>query len=89
APEAMVMVHAGDLVNSRYGVHDDEWGEWFDAGGWLHGMVNQIAAPGNHEYIEHESGPRTIVPQWETHFATPNNGPEPLQSSVWFTDFQG
>lgn len=89
APEAMVMVHAGDLVNSRYGVHDNEWGEWFDAGGWLHGMMNQIAAPGNHEYIEHENGPRTIVPQWETHFATPNNGPEPLQSSVWFTDFQG
>ncbi|MFU8785311.1 fibronectin type III domain-containing protein [Aliidiomarina sp.] len=89
APEAMIMVHAGDLVNSRYGEHDDEWGEWFDAGGWLHGMVNQFAAPGNHEYIEHESGPRTIVPQWAAHFGVPKNGPEPLQSSVYYTDFQG
>ncbi|MCH8492828.1 MAG: metallophosphoesterase family protein [Idiomarina sp.] len=89
APEAMIMVHAGDLVNSRYGEHDDEWGEWFDAGGWMHGMVNQFVAAGNHEYIEHETGPRTIVPQWSAHFGAPKNGPEPLQSSVYFSDFQG
>lgn len=88
-PEAMVMVHAGDLVNSRYGEHDNEWGEWFDAGGWANGMIAQFVTPGNHEYIEHDDGPRTIVPQWETHFAVAANGPEPLQRSVWYSDYQG
>jgi acid phosphatase type 7 len=32
-PDARLMVHAGDLVNQRFGNLDDEWGEWFDAGG--------------------------------------------------------
>jgi hypothetical protein len=89
AGEAMIMVHAGDLVNSRDGEHDDEWGEWFDAGGWMNGMINQFVVPGNHEYIEHDDAPRTLVPQWPTHFNLPKNGPEPLQDTVWFTDFQG
>lgn len=89
APEASIMIHAGDLVNSRYGEHDNEWGEWFDAGGWANGMVAQFVTPGNHEYIEHDEGPRTIVPQWETHFPVAVNGPEPLQRSVWYSDYQG
>jgi acid phosphatase type 7 len=46
-PDARLMVFAGDLVNLREGSHDDEWGEWFDAGGWLHGMMP--SAPGARE----------------------------------------
>lgn len=89
APEAMVMVHAGDLVNSRYGVHDDEWGEWFDAGGWMHGMVNQFVSPGNHEFITDMLGRRNLMPQWPAHFPGAGNGPAELPHTVYYTDFQG
>lgn len=89
-PRAALMIHAGDLVNSRDGVHDDEWGEWFDAGGWLHGMSNQLVAAGNHEYIEHdEDAPRTLSPHWPVQFSTPGNGPEGMQHSVYHVDYQG
>ena len=47
-PEASFIVHAGDLINQ--GDADDQWGEWFKAGGWLNGMVPSIPTPGNHEY---------------------------------------
>jgi hypothetical protein len=87
--QARVMIHAGDLVNSRDGNHDDEWGEWFEAGGWLNGMINNVVAAGNHEHIEHASGPRTLAPHWAPQFGTPNNGPQPLQDTVYYTDFQG
>ncbi len=86
---ARVMIHAGDLVNSRDGNHDDEWGEWFEAGGWLNGMINNVVAAGNHEHIEHATGPRTLVPQWATQFGTPDNGPAPLQDTVYYVDYQG
>jgi len=45
-PDARALVFAGDLVNLRDGNHDDEWGEWFDAGGWLHGMIPSVVAAG-------------------------------------------
>lgn len=89
APRAQVMVHAGDLVNSRDGNHDDEWGEWFDAGSWINSMVNNILAPGNHEHISHEVGPRTLVPQWPAHFTVPANGPPELRDTVYYVDYQG
>ncbi|SEA77909.1 fibronectin type III domain-containing protein [Alkalimonas amylolytica] len=88
-PRASVMVHAGDLVNSRAGNHDNEWGEWFHALGWQGSMVNQIVTPGNHEYIEHGTGPRTLVPQFSAQFSSIRNGPEPLQDTVFYTDYQG
>lgn len=89
-PRGSLMVHAGDLVNSREGVHDDEWGEWFDAGGWLHGMTNQLVAAGNHEYIEPEPDAlRFLAPHWPVQFGTPDNGPEGMRDTVYFVDYQG
>ena len=89
-PRAALMIHAGDLVNSRDGVHDDEWGEWFDAAGWLHGMVNQLVAAGNHEYIEQSGGaPSTLAPHWPAQFTTPGNGPDGLQDTVYSLEYQG
>ena len=90
APRAQVMVHAGDLVNSRSGdEHDDEWGEWFDAGSFINSMLVNVAAAGNHEYIPQKTGPRTLLPQWPVHFHFPDNGPDPLKSTVYFMDYQG
>jgi acid phosphatase type 7 len=92
-PEARLMVHAGDLVSQRAGVHDDEWGEWFEAGGWLHGMIPSLPAVGNHEYVSEIRGDgeewRVLAPQWPAHFVFPENGPEGLESTVYSVDFQG
>jgi len=91
--DARLMVHAGDLVNLREGNHDDEWGEWFDAGGWLHGMIPSIPAPGNHEYVDgvDETGRewRTLSPHWPVQFAFPRNGPDGMQETVYHVDLQG
>ncbi|ALO47011.1 purple acid phosphatase family protein [Pseudohongiella spirulinae] len=90
APRAQVMVHAGDLVNSsRDANHDDEWGEWFDAGSFINSMLVNFAAAGNHEYLSQESGPRLLVPQWPVHLTSPKNGPAALRSTVYYMDYQG
>lgn len=97
APDAALMIHAGDLVNSRYGVLDNEWGEWFDAAGWQAGIVNQLIAAGNHEYLKlDEDTPqerRVLAPQFNlqfgAQFGAASNGPEQLRDTVYFTDYQG
>jgi 3',5'-cyclic AMP phosphodiesterase CpdA len=81
------MLHAGDLVNN--GNKDGEWGEWFSAGGWLNGSLPTIAAPGNHEYRSGEDGKRQLTAHWGAQFAFPRNGPEGLESSVFYVDYQG
>ena len=48
-----LMLHAGDLVASRDDLtHDDEWGEWNQAGGWAYAAIAQLTAAGNHEYLD-------------------------------------
>lgn len=89
APEARIMLFAGDMVNAREGNHDDEWGEWFDAGGWLHGMVNSIPVFGNHEYISPPKGPRMLMKHVPAQLGVPSNGPKPLQNTVYYVDYQG
>lgn len=88
-PRARLMLHAGDMVSSREGNHDNEWGEWFDALGWQGGMINQFLTPGNHEYVEDEQERHHLVPQFAAQFTGLRNGPAPLQDSVYFTDYQG
>lgn len=87
APRASFMLHAGDLVN-RAG-NDAEWGEWFGAGAWLNAMTPSIATPGNHEYGRNEQGQRSLTEHWRPQFAFPENGPEGLEESVYWIDYQG
>jgi hypothetical protein len=82
APRSAFMLHAGDLVN--HGNRDAEWGEWFGAGSWLNGMIPSIATPGNHEY----SG-GGLSRHWRPQFCFPLNGPEGLEESVYWLDYQG
>jgi acid phosphatase type 7 len=90
-PMARFMVLAGDLVNLRGGNFDDEWGEWFDAGGWLHGMVPSIGAPGNHEHLYLTPGGerRVLDPRWNAQFNFPKHGPAGHEGSVYYVDYQG
>lgn len=87
-PGISLLLHAGDLVNQRAGNHDDEWGEWFEAGGFLHGMVQTIPVVGNHEYVTRKdrtgSERRMLGPHWARQFSPPRNGPAGLEDTAYF-----
>lgn len=85
-PDIDFIIHAGDLINRAQ--RDEEWGEWFYAGGWIYGMRSNIACPGNHEYYS-ENMSRKLSPHWQASFTFPQNGPESLRETVYYTDYQG
>ncbi|PTM59885.1 purple acid phosphatase family protein [Desmospora activa] len=87
-PDARFIIHAGDLIN--HGDADEQWGEWFEAGGWLNGMVPSIPTPGNHEYAKIvPNTPSSLSPYWRPQFALPENGPAGHEETVYYTDYQG
>ncbi|WP_292091985.1 metallophosphoesterase family protein [Brevundimonas sp.] len=94
AGPAALVVHAGDLVAQRETkVHDDEWGEWTEAGGRAFAMAPQIPAAGNHEYVDHilpnGEEARLLGPHWPLQFALPDNGAEGARATSYFVDYQG
>jgi hypothetical protein len=91
APSARFMIHAGDLVNLRAGSHDNEWGAWFGAGGWLNAMMPSIPAVGNHEYVKSDTADiySGLSPHWNRQFTLPRNGPAGLEGTVYHLDYQG
>ncbi|WP_128545127.1 purple acid phosphatase family protein [Larkinella soli] len=86
-PKAKLMIHAGDLINTSN--TDWQWAEWFEAGGWINGMIPTLAAPGNHEYFKPENGPRRVSMHWRPSFVLPENGPERLKETAYYLDYQG
>lgn len=89
-----LVAHAGDLVAQREELdHDDEWGEWNQAGGYNYAMVPQFPAAGNHEYVDttlpdgRES--RKLGPYWSLQFALPDNGAPAAQATTYHVDYQG
>lgn len=87
ASDARFIVHAGDLINTHN--RDADWGEWFYAAGWINGMLPSIVAAGNHEYGADELGARNLSAHWRPQFALPQHGPEGLEESVYYIDYQG
>ena len=85
-PDVDFLLHAGDLVNRAN--NDGEWGEWFYAGAWIYGMKPSIATPGNHEYYRLPDDSRNISTHWKPTFTLPENGPEGLEESVYYLDYQ-
>jgi len=86
-PKANFLLHAGDLVNRAN--NDSDWEEWFQAGSWIHAQLPIIATPGNHEYRTDSTGKRNLSTLWRLHFTLPQNGPEGLEETVYFVDYQG
>lgn len=89
-----LVAHAGDLVGQRDDLdHDDEWGEWNQAGGYNYASVPQVPATGNHEYVDlikpDGSESRRLGPYWPAQFALPSNGADPVKATTYYTDFQG
>lgn len=81
-----LVIHAGDLVD-RAGNQDDNWGEWFDALGWLSASVLQLPAAGNHEYDETQT-PVARRAHWDAQFPLPANELGALSGSTYFLDRQ-
>lgn len=88
-PQARLLLHAGDLVNLRAGNHDNEWGEWFDAGGFLHSMVMSVPAAGNHEHIRDKAGRYRLSPHWPAQLPVPGNGESDHPHTTYWLDYQG
>lgn len=86
-PKVDFILHAGDLINRA--ANDAEWGEWFYAGGWIYGSTSNIATPGNHEYYSEDAeSERKLSPHWRPGFTLPENGPEGLEETVYYIDYQ-
>lgn len=85
APDAQFIIETGDLVNN--GHRDEQWGEWFKAGGWINAMIPSLPSPGNHEYgfIFKTGFPK----QWQAQFELPRNGPAGLEEECYYVDVQG
>ena len=73
APKADFILHAGDLVNRPS--RDLEWAEWFDAIGFIHGMIPAVPLAGNHEYenidIPETEQNRLLSLMWRPQFTLP------------------
>ncbi len=91
APDARFIVHAGDLVNNAHS--EQEWHEWFRAGGFIHSMIPSIPTPGNHEMRprnkqEAAERKRHLSVQWNPQFTLPLNGIPGLEETVYYVDYQ-
>lgn len=91
APEAKFFIHAGDLINTAH--KEQDWHEWFTAGGFIHSMIPSFPTPGNHEYrakdsLENAAKQRSLSLQWQPQFTLPLNGPEGLEETVYYMDYQ-
>lgn len=86
-PKAAFMIHAGDLITTSNA--DWQWGEWFEAGGWVNGMVPTLATPGNHEYFKDDDDQRKVSRHWRPSFVLPENGPDRLKETAYYLDYQG
>ena len=91
APDAKFFIHAGDLVNNAH--REQQWHEWFTAGGFIHSMIPSMPTPGNHEYqpkspSEEAAKFRSLSVQWKPQFNLPENGPKGLEETAYFVDYQ-
>ncbi len=91
APKAQFILIAGDLVSLPW--RDDWWGELFYAAGWMVRHIPVLAVPGNHSYYRDNGMWRYTDdaphPLWFAHFTLPQNGPEGLEETAYYIDYQG
>lgn len=85
-------VHAGDQVSQRRAkAHDDEYGEWMEAGGAAFRTIPQLVAAGNHEYQDSTTPDgresRVLGALW-AHYALPDNGAPGTERTSYHVDYQ-
>jgi acid phosphatase type 7 len=90
APDANFWLFVGDLVDN--GDKDDEWAELFFAFGWIPRVTPMILLPGNHEYPDKryvQGKDYKLFHLWRPHFTLPENGPQGLEETAYYMDYQG
>lgn len=87
APNARLQLYAGDIINRAN--RNEEWGDWFGAGGFIHSTIPGLPSPGNHDHFDLASGERAASVFWRPQFNLPLNGPEGLEETCYFVDVQG
>lgn len=91
-PDARLMLFTGDLVDGGSGsmLHDDEWGEWHAAAGFIVSELPVMATPGNHEHYDPVvRGKRDLNRYWRAGFTLPEQGPEGVEETAYSVDYQG
>ena len=86
-PDAKLVMYAGDIVNR--GRNDHEWGELFYGGSFIHSTIPGMMSPGNHEHADNAQGVNEITALWRPQFTLPENGPEGLEETCYYSDIQG
>ncbi|GGG85562.1 phosphoesterase [Parapedobacter pyrenivorans] len=87
APNARLQLYAGDIINRAN--RDEEWADWFAAGGFIHSMIPGLPSPGNHDHFNLPNGDRAASVFWRPQFNLPLNGPKGLEETCYFVDVQG
>ena len=91
APDAAFMLHCGDLVDHAH--NDNEWSQWFKAGGFLHAQITGIPVLGNHEYVGSflALGEKTKSILWRPQFNLPveKSLPKNLHETCYTVEYQG
>lgn len=86
-PDAKLIMYAGDIVNR--GFNDHEWGELYYGGSFIHSTIPGMMSPGNHEHADNAEGVNELTPLWRAQFSLPQNGPQGLEETCYYTDVQG
>ena len=89
APNASFAIYAGDLVN--YAHMDNEWAQWFKAGGFIHSQWTAIPVVGNHEFGNIISdNKQKLSLQWRPQFTLPveKSLDEKLHETVYSINYQ-
>lgn len=87
APNARLQLYAGDIINRAN--RDEEWADWFAAGGFIHSIIPGFPSPGNHDHFNLPNGERAASVFWRPQFNLPLNGPKGLEETCYFADVQG
>ena len=88
APDAGLWYIAGDLVDYPY--EDWQWDAFFRGAREAFTRYPQIAAVGNHAYLwAYRDHRNTLPPTWRPHLTQPENGPDGLEETCYYIDFQG
>jgi acid phosphatase type 7 len=86
APHARFWHFTGDIVNK--GNSDNEWEEFYEALGWIPRSTPMILVPGNHGYPKQIFLDKSLNKFWRSQFTLPENGPDGLEETAYFIDYQ-
>lgn len=88
APDAAFWYIAGDLVDYPY--EDWQWDALFRGAREAFTRYPQIMAVGNHAYLwAYRDHRGELPPTWRPHLTQPENGPEGLEETCFYVDYQG